>query len=265
MKHILLIISVIVFLSANNYAQDSKTREFNSVPYQNTIQTIKFTVLDINFDNNLVAFKHVFNLLEVYDEQGDIYMQPCDCKYTGMQENPYAGVVLGVYDLSKQEYLKTFTIYNSSYTESDCFDYETSTANLEEAKKFFAENNLDISKKPEPIPFLDDFIDIDGVTFTFTNENTINDDYTAMSTNSVLFAFVRANPDLKMPVYSIFQQDYYYMASSGEINYISAYKKGNKVVFLNKFHHINHMAGSCDSETYHFTPIFGISELKKSF
>ena len=253
------LLSFLLLFSVSVFAQLSKDREFVDVPYSVSIETIEFTVLDINFDNNLVAFKHVFKLLTQYDEMGKVYQKPCDCNYTGMQDNPTAGVVLGVYDLSKQEYLKTFTIYNSTFKNTECFDFETSSTNLDLAKQYFKKHNLDITKKPESQNFSDEIIKIDGITFSYTNERTMNDDMSDMNTVSRFFATQKH----KELIYIVNQEDLYYMASGGTTSYLSAFKQNDKVVFLSIFEHISAMAGSPNTETYQFSPVFEISKLKK--
>lgn len=256
---------VLMLMTYSAFSQTEKTRNYQSTPYPNTIITDEFTVLDINFDNNLVAFKHVFQLRTNYDENGEIYQKPYNCNYKGMNQMPFSGVVLGVYDLAKQEYLKTFTIYNASYKKSDCYSYEKSKNNLNEAKIFFKKNNLDISKKPKPEDLIimnlpeNSFI-LKGIYFKCTNEHVVSDDGADMTTVSKLYTY--ENEGNEKLIYTINQQDNFYMGSGGKINYISAYVKDNKFILLNKFYHTSGMAGETDRETYHFSPVFDILKLK---
>ncbi len=243
----------------SGFSQKTKIRPYHSAPYPDNIETISFTVLDINYDSNLVAFKHVYVLRTVYDEIGELYEQPCNCHYIGMQENPLAGVILGVYDLSKQEYLKTFTIYKSVYYDSLCMSYEESKKALDSAKAFFKNHNLDISQKPQPVLFKklnrsEYELDIAGRHFHSTSERGEDSENFTYEIISKLYYY-------NQPIYTIIQEDDFVMASGGVVQYIAAYKKGNKIVFLNKFYHENHMAGETDRETYHFTPVFNISKL----
>lgn len=251
---------IITFVTFSTFSQTTKKRAFTDVPYPNDIKTIEFTVLDINFDKQLVAFKHVFNLQTVYDEDGNIYQEPCNCNYTGMQNNPLAGVVLGVYDLSNQQYLKTFIIYNPAYEKSDCYDYSSSSKNLDAAKKFFSENNLDITKKPTPLYFSDDKLTIEGITFTYDNAmNTDDETMGEMITISKLYGFYKN----KKVLFTVYQDDYYIMASGGKTYYKAAYKEGDKIVFLSRFDYFSHLAGETDKQTYQFSPIFNLQDLKK--
>lgn len=254
MKKIILIFAIL-FCMLSVFSQTSIDRKFNSTPYSNAIETINFTVLDINFDNNLVAFKHVFDPITIYDSDGEIYEQAYNCGYTGMEKNPLAGVVLGVYDLSTQEYLKTFTIYNVAFDESECYDYDLSSKKLDSAKQFFAEHNLDITQKPKPTKLVveDNAFVFNKIKFHYTNERFTNDEYTEMTTICKLFA----NDKL---LYTINQQDFYYMASGGRIDYKKVYQKNGKFVFLNLFYHTNAMAGDTDHKTYHFSPVYKLSD-----
>ena len=257
MKNLCLTFLFLIFVFPG-FSQMVKVRSYHSAPYPDNIKTISFTVLDINYDTKLVAFKHVFELLTVYDETGNVYEQPCNCHYTGMGEHPLAGVILGVYDLSKQEYLKTFTIYKSVYYDSLCMSYEEAKKNLDSAKAFFKEHNLDISRKPEPIPFqklsLSEYeVSLGGHHFRTVSERLDEGDDFTYEIISKLYA----NDKL---IYTIKQEDDFIMASGGVIQYVAAYTKDNKIVFLNKFYHENHLAGETDRETYHFTPVFELSK-----
>jgi len=254
MKTKSIILAVLMFVSTQFFGQITKTRPFTDAPYPNFITTIEFTVLDINFNKQLVAFKHVFELNTTYDESGEIYEKPCNCHYSGMKDT-LAGVILGVYDLKNQKYLKTFTIYNVTYDKSDCYDYKTSKQKLDSAKLFFRQNGLDITKKPKPLPFIAGQFEIEGVKFTYTNQKG---DLDSMFTVSKLFA----TKNNKTEIYRVNQEDRYYMASGGKTEYIAAYKQGDKIVFLSIFNYISNSAGDTDCETYQFSPIFKLQYIK---
>ncbi len=247
------------------YSQTTKSRDFFSAPYGYFIETIEFTVLDINFDSNLVAFKHVFNLSPSFDVETEKMQEACDCKYAGMEEYPYAGVVLGVYDLSKQEYLKTFTIYNATFDEKECFDYQLSNKKLDSAKLFFKNHNLDISNLPKPSFVIPEnqatpaygadelYFSFNNIVFIYTNRNTYDDDDFAVDISKLY-----VNDKL---IYTIFQQDNFRMSSFGKVYYVNIYQKGNKFILLNLFYHINRDALSAHSEFYHFSPVFNLDSL----
>ena len=262
MKYFIILVLVLAsFLSLKGQTENLdivNNRGFKDVPYDNKINTVDFIVLDINLDNNLVAFKHVYNLRTTHDEMGDVHEQGCNCNYTGMSDNSEAGVVLGVYDLSTQEYLETFIIYKAAYNLSDCYDYETSISQLNLAKQYFTEHNLDISKKPQFLSFSDDKLELDGISFSYTNERTMNDDMSEMITISNLIA----TGEQDKSIYTVYQDDIYYMASGGVTSYISAYRQDDKIVFLSLFEHMSAMAGEPGRETYQFSPVFEILKLK---
>ncbi|MBN2893982.1 MAG: hypothetical protein JXL97_19085 [Bacteroidales bacterium] len=254
----LIITTTILILGGTILAQ--KMRDFGSCPYEIEIRTLNFIVLDINYEKNVVAFKHVFEMQTQYiytSDEDEAERHPVNCNYAGMEEYPYAGVVLGIYDLSSGEYLKTFTTYKSCYSTEQCFDYETSAKNLDSAKQLFAKYNLNIENKPKPIDFThtsdDEFkVSISGIDFFSKYENNYNEGHTK--------SYLYANDKL---LYWIEQQDFFIMASRGEIRYISAYSNGKKIVFLNKLFHENHLEGPPSYEFYHFTPVFDIETLKK--
>ncbi len=247
------------------FSQTTKTRDFFSTPYDYFVETIEFTVLDINFDNNLVAFKHVFNLQPAYDYENEKMQQACDCKYAGMQEYPHAGVVLGVYDLSKQEYLKIFTIYKATFDENECYDYQLSNKKLDSAKKFFNNHDLDISKHPKPVFIIpkdtttpvfgaDKFSFVfNDINFTYTNKNTYDDNDYAVDTSKLY-----ANDNL---IYTIVQQDDFSMSSFGKISYLIVYQQDNEFILLNVFHYTNKDALSASTEFYHFSPVFDLDSI----
>ncbi len=253
---------ILSLFTSTIFSQNKETlRKFISVPYQYEIETIDFKVLAINYEKQLVAFKHIFKQLTLYDEEGNAYLHPYNCKYAGMQKYPEAGVVLGVYDLSKQKYLKTFVIYNAASSQSECTDYKISKLMLDSAKQFFKKMNLDISQNPLAIPFKEsDYTDkLDLGNFIFEAESSRSNVSEEMITISVLSAYNKTNYETKY-FYKIKQIDYFEMASSSIINYIAAYKKGNKVVFLNRFHHINGM-DQTQMDIYHFTPVFNLDKI----
>ncbi len=256
MKTKAIILVVLMLIALPNFGQIIKNRPFKDVPYANTITTHKFIVLDINFDKQLVAFKHVFELNTTYDELGEIYEKPCNCHYTGMKDT-LAGVILGVYDLKNQQYLKTFTIYKSTYNKSECYDHKTSKQKLDAAKLFFKQNGLDITKKPKPLPFVSKKLEIDGITFTYTNQIENTD---SMLTVSKLFA----TNNKQTEIYRVNQHDSYIMASGGNTEYLAAYKQGNKIVLLSVFKYVSHMAGETDQETFQFTPVFNLSTIENT-
>jgi hypothetical protein len=255
MKKVILIICLLSNLSYLN-SQNIK-REFDFAPYMSEISTVSFEVLDINIDKKLVAFKHVFNLLPIEYYSDGTSEIPCSCNYPGMQDNPNAGVVLGVYDLENNKFLKTFLIYKPVYDKKDCFDYQTSAKNLDSAKIYFAENKLDITKKPKPYFFSKNEdenkceLNYSGIMFYSTSEKNYDD----MKTFSYLFANGKN-------ILTIEQDDFYVMASGGNIEYIAAYVLGDKIVFLNKFVFVSHLEGATGREFYDFTPIYSINNLK---
>ncbi len=253
MKTLSLLI-IAVFTTLLLFAQ--KERSSGECPYDIDIKTNQFIVLDINYQNQLVAFKHIYEKQNYvyYDVGGEVVEKPVNCKYVGMEAYPYSGVILGVYDLKNQEYLKTYTIYQLCTSENLCTTYEQSSKNLEEAKAFFTENGLDISKKPNPNLFDNDSnkiftLKLGGINFKADYENN----YDEMLTISRLYA----NQKL---IYQINQDDNFVMASHGEIYYTTAYSDGINIVFLNKLYHNNHMEGATSYEYYHFSPVFKISD-----
>jgi hypothetical protein len=247
------------------FSQVEKKRDFDSSPYPNTIEASDFIVLDINFDKNLVAFKHVFKLATVTDEMGEISQQACNCRYIGMDSIPYSGVVLGVYDLTKQEYLKIFTIYNAAYEIEDCYEYKLSLIMLDSAKQYFVDNNLDITKKHKPLELFkvdehENCFVYNGINFKNTHDSNTDCDAPMMIIISELSTFQKGNSDSSRLIYTIFQQDFYFMAGGGCIDYIAAYEEDGNFVFLNVFNHYNRVAGLSNTETYHFSPVLNISD-----
>jgi len=257
MKQAIFLFSIIIF-SIRIFSQNVEEREYDFKDYPENIETIKYEVLSIDFLREFLAFKHMFRLATVYDEIGKIYKQPCDCKYAGMEKYPYAGVVLGTYDLLSRGYSMVYTVYKSTYNKSECMDHISSTYKLDEAKDLFNASRISITQKPKPILFKHpqnniSILNIDGITFKATSENITDEETADMLCISKLYA----NDNL---IYTIKQQDNFIMASSGNIKYLSAYKEGDKIVFLNVFHHTSNMAGIPDKETYNFSPIFTLSD-----
>lgn len=262
MKKINLLIVFSMFWLGTN-CQAIVKREFNSSNYHNSILTNEFKVLDINFDKKLLAFKHVYQPRTQWDEMGEIYSEACNCHYVGMEDKPLSGIVMGVYDLSTQSYLKSFIIYNAAYTKEDCYPYELSLKMLDSAKQFFIDHDLDITKIPQPLN-----LDVQGEdvkTFVFENINFKYTNFWEMEwenniMNTISDLWLMSGEE--RIIHQIVQEDNYYMASGGRIDYVSAYKEGDEFIFLNLFYHTSHLAGFSDCEVYHFSPIFKLSDLK---
>ena len=260
MKQIVLFLSILL-LCEPLFSQEITEREYTNSIYPENIETIKFEVLGIDFLREFLAFKHIYKLATVYDETGEISEQTCNCHYAGLNKNPYAGVILGTYDLMPpQSYSDIFVIYNSSYDESECTDFETSENNLAEAKELFKDSRINISDKPKPISFEHpqnniSVLKIKGITFKAVSENITDEETADMLCISKLYA------DEKL-IYIIKQKDDFTMGSSGLIKYVSAYQQDNKIVFLNVFHHTSSMSGIPDKEIYHFSPVFDLTDLK---
>lgn len=256
MKKIFFTLTFFLSLSSLN-SQIIIDKEFIFDVYPSSIKTYDFIVLDINTDKKLIAFKHVFCLLEVYNEMGEIYQKPAECNYTGMSKYPNAGVVLGTYNYEKGEYEKIYTIYNATYQQSECYTHQKSALMLDSAKQYFISQNLDITKLPKPV--LVNQIDVFNFELTYNN-NTFTvksfDDYDTYITTSCL----SANDIL---LFQINQKNLFSMASHGRISYLRAYHVNDEIIFLYNFYFINHFAGYSDQEYYNFTPSFKFKDLKK--
>ena len=245
-----LIVIFVLFLTAGTINGQKYYEQYP--PYETWIKTLKFNVLDINLNKKVIGFKHVYELLPsyTYDGGGENAEKPVDCGYAGMESNPKAGVVLGVYDLEKGAFIKTFTVYKSSFKKSECFKHETSAANLDSAKELFKEYNLDITKKMKPLVFdkkdkKTTSLNLNGINITSSYESN----YDEMKSVSNLYT----NNKL---LYYVEHHDNFAMASHAEIFYTAAYKKGNKVVFLIKYFHTHNMEGPSSYEFHYFSPIF---------
>lgn len=233
------------------YAQ--KQFEYGSFPYETWVKTLKFNVLDINTEKKVLAFKHIYELQAnyTYDETGEIIERPVDCQYAGMESMPYAGVVLGIFDLESGQYIKTFTVYESCYNIEECYSHELSKLKLDSVKQLFAEYGLDHTKKIKPMVFSNindetiNELELNGILL----ESTFVNDYDNMQTRG----YLHADGEL---LYESHYFDNFAMASNGEVYHKAAYKKGPHVVFLIKFFHNNNMEGPSSYEFHHFTPLY---------
>ena len=251
---------ILIFLFISNFSSAQKHRAYGSCPYETSVKTIEFIVLDINYEEKLVAFKHIYELQTVFEQGPDteIEKKPIDCQYAGMEKYPKAGVILGVYDLGNEEYLKTFTIYKSCFDQNECYDHDWSEKNLNSAKQLFNGYGLDIGKKPKPIMFTKESgnkfqISVNGINFNASYKN----DYD----NQLTISYLYAENNL---LYQVEYDDNFVMASNGEVIYTAAYTNGDKIVFLNKFFHNNNLEGYSSYEYFHFTPIFKTQLIKQS-
>lgn len=254
----------IIFFNFSIFSQIITNRKFPSGKYPCEIKTIDFKVLglgsftemdEIKYEGT-IAFKHIYELLSSYDEEGNLIGKTCDCSYAGMQNNPNAGVILGTYDLSSQDYFNTYTIYKSVFNKNDCLSKAESEKNLQNAKQDFNFMRIPINNKVSKLDFKvvnqnTSEIIIGGIKFKSVYKKVSDEKPYDMMCVSKLFA----NGEL---IYKINQQDEFYMMSGGKIIYISAFGQDDKVFFLNKFSYIDN-GGGANRETYNFSPIFSIT------
>ncbi len=267
MKYLFFIFCVICLFSNQTFSQiheitrDDEWRH----PYDYSIITHEFTVLDINTENHTLAFRHVY---EMYEMEGvepyeDFTGKPKNCKYPGMEGKPYAGVILGIYNLKTLEYEHVFHVYKSVFWESECMNHGASAIALDSAKNMFLQYALNIDKKPKAIPFnqLNDTVseaEISGIMFHSLFQDigvSLDWDYLNLLTLKLY-----ANDKL------FFQQQItkrFVMASSGQSFWHSAYVIGNQVVFMNKTEYQFRDQVYVEGEYFYFTPIFNLDDLKK--
>ncbi|MCF6364738.1 MAG: hypothetical protein L3J35_00900 [Bacteroidales bacterium] len=245
----------LIFLAISLSSVGQKHIGYDFFSCKSNVKTIKFKVLDINFDKKLVAFKHIYELQTelFYDTEGEVINVPVDCKYAGMETYPKAGVVLGIYDLEKGTYLKTFTIYESCYELKNCYNHELSEQQLDSAKQMFKNYDLDITKKPKAILFKKKTKDISEIDINDINfSSSYKNDYD----NQITISYLYANEEI---LFYTEYEDNFAMASSGRVFYRAAYKENGKIIFLNKYFHDNNMEGSRSFEFHDFSPVFNIN------
>jgi hypothetical protein len=249
----LLLAASIIHLSA----QDEEDIGWNE-PYESGIQTLAFEVLDINWETQILAFRHVYQLREryVFQPDEDVPLKPVHCKYAGMEKSPGAGVILGVYDLKNQVFMDVFVVYKSTYYHEECTDFEESKIILEEAKQVFESYNLDISKKPKKANFIKKDKVVSEITlagFHFRTEYFYDMDEFMMI--SKLFASDTVVHQKRINTTFSF-------GAEGNIIWEGAYMSGKKVIFVYKMFRTNNMEGPSGYEYYEFTPIFDLDSIQ---
>jgi hypothetical protein len=97
--------------------------------------------LDADPANERVAMKWIRKSLDGSDDE------PLDCGYAGMQDDPKAGVSLGVYDQGEVQWYTIYALVNPELEDaaSMCTSSEESSRNLAAAKAHFARLELDVS------------------------------------------------------------------------------------------------------------------------
>jgi hypothetical protein len=111
----------------------------NVGPYQ----TLAFDVLDIDFEKQKVAFRHVYRPMPYSEEPVRI-----DCAYAGVE--PGASVTLGVWDLKEGKPSQWWDVYMAVFMQEHCMNTQESSAKLAEAKAAFARLGLDTDASPRP-------------------------------------------------------------------------------------------------------------------
>lgn len=228
-------------------------------PYESGIRTHSFEVLDINWDKQILAFRHVYELqeLEVYQPDQETPLKPVNCHYAGMEKTPFAGVILGVYDLRNHLFSDVFKVYSSCYNIEDCTDFEESKANLDSAKLVFSDYGLNIEAKPKKLKFSkqekhSSTLLLSGINFR-TEYFYDMDEFMMVAR---LFADDQQIYERKVNVTLSF-------GAEGNIIWDGAYSLGSKVFFLYKMYRTNNMEGPRSIEYFEFTPVFDLDSLRR--
>lgn len=259
-------------------------RELNPSPYgkhyPSIIETEVFQVLDVSFKKKLVAFRHVYRLSErdqttVDDEGREVTVAPEGtalkrCAYPGMTDHPYAGLIVGLYDLGKDKLIGAVHIYES--TKDSCTTEEAANEAKQRAEKVIRAAGLDprgtaqVLDLPKPKNGVQTIV-LQGkkrrYEMTATNVRHPQDDPPTVCGNEpmvtagvITFANASdAKKDANKTVWVRCQRDRYRNASGGAFTYPQAVIKDDQLVLVEKFHHSSFETDSPTRELWSFTRI----------
>lgn len=253
--------------SSSSFAT-SPLRPFNLPRYDRHIRTNDFVVLDVDFDKGLVAFRHVYQQLDINQDGAPATV---DCRYAGMEKRPYSGVVLGVYDLKSGTLKKHFVIYRAATGIGECMKLRESQAALAEAKTYIEKLGLNVKAKP-----IADASNAKGefkanigrrwVLIATASRRATERDWASdpvlsaaerddSTTSSVTIGEVKTGGQV---IYRSYYGDSWSMGSEGRVDYLSLFTENGKVVILERFRHRTGHLGMTDFEVYNFTPVLSI-------
>jgi hypothetical protein len=239
--------------------------------YPDEIVTDSFEVTDVNIAKGLIAFKHVYQLvefppptIEVDDEdaqmqQGISAPRLKPCAYPGLTDKPKAGLTYGIWDLNADKLKQAFTVYESTFTQcTPARAANTVFAHYQETMKTLG---LDW-KKRSPVQTVPSPKNGEQA-FTLTSKTkTIH--YRAQNIrvredgpdkecgDGTMLTMGKVWREDK-PVWVRCQQDSIRATTGGSFIYPQALVIGKKVIFVEAFKWAAHESGARDKELWSFT------------
>lgn len=115
--------------------------------YDTDVRTRRFDVLDVDFEQGRVLFRHVYRL--VGDEARGL-APGVDCHYEGLEEGD--GEVLGIYDLRRDRYDTVFPVKAPVRSAEACSSPEEIELTLKTAREQVVRFGLALEGRPEGYP-----------------------------------------------------------------------------------------------------------------
>ncbi|MCC6808213.1 MAG: hypothetical protein IT381_12380 [Deltaproteobacteria bacterium] len=231
-------------------------RELNPPPfgkaYPTIIQTDVFDVIDVDWKKQLVAFRHIYRLSERdpagVDDEGNALAHADGtalkrCAYPGMSDTPYAGLIVGVYDIGNDKLKGAFQIYES--TRGECTSEEKAAEQKRSAEQVLKSFGLgpssraQVLKLPPPKDGVQSFVlrsKAKSYELTATNVRHAADDPPTVCGNEAMVTagIVKYGA---MTVWVRCQRDRYRSASGGAFTYPLAVIGDGRLLLVEKFHH----------------------------
>ncbi len=241
-------------------------------PYE--IATDTFEIVDASFDKNVVAFKHVYHLLDYPrqellrgDDEAPIESNNIkppalkSCEYPGLDRFPTSGLTYGIYDLAADKLKHAFTVYASTF--GVCTDKPTAEATFQRYKKAMQSVGLDPAKTlplmplPGPKNGAQSFaLTSKNKSFTFRAENIRRAQGEAPNEcgDGPMITMGRVEKQGRL-VWIRCQQDMIRSTAGGSIVYPYALVIGKQVVLVEHFRHASHESAARDRELWSFTKV----------
>jgi hypothetical protein len=128
-------------------AQAQLRTDVSALGYDTDVSTRRFEVLDVDFDQGRVLFRHVYRLT---GDEGRGLGPGVDCGYEGL--GPAEGEVIGVYDLRRDGFDVVFPLHAPVRSPDACTTAEEAALVLQTIHERVARLGLNLEGRPAGVP-----------------------------------------------------------------------------------------------------------------
>ncbi len=227
-----------------------------TAPVEET-ETLRFTVLGIDWENGRVAFQQIYRVETVWDMDGHVAVEPYPCAYSHpeLKGFPAAGLTVGIWNVSQDRLEQRYTPFPAASGEAGC------APNGQGPLDWLAVHGGFPGAGEMPGTALGDSLPI-SVTTGRIREGVQTVERESMPVDALggcdgLFSLEYRV--LGWPARRIWTPEMICMASEMSVEVKTYWSRGDQVLLLEHFKQINRFAGMSNSEAHRFT-LLGLSD-----